>query len=256
MYGLQGSIGNRGVYLEMLILVVETPAASANCGNNSQLDRSQKRASKRVDVQFQTDPSLCIICQKEKRGRAKKDSKDRRRTEKLTTCTSLHGTLHNAATLRDDQRLLVYLVGGDDVAAEVKHHRSCYQQYTNRKDLEKLIDTEEEQSSPYETAFKNLLQEIQGPLRRGELLVTMPAMCNRFNRLLVEQGLSNPQYRTEKLKRRLRTHFAEEVVFYQTEELGKPCVLYSAHLPLIRVSELLQEVLDEATGTDTDDVTV
>ena len=29
--------------------------------------------------------------------------------------------------------------------------------------------------------------------------------------------------------------------------------MYSAHLPLIRVSELLQELLDEATGTDTDD---
>ena len=97
----------------------------------------------------------------------------------------------------------------------MKYHRSCYQRYTNRKDLEKLIHTEEEQSSPYETAFKNLLQEIQGPLRRGERLVTMPAMCNRFNRLMVEQRLSNPQYRTEKLKRRLRTHFGEEVVFYQ-----------------------------------------
>ena len=59
-------------------------------------------------------------------------------------------------------------LGGDDVAAEVKYHRSCYQRYTNRKDLDKLIDTEEEQSSPYETVFKNLLQEIQGPLRRGE----------------------------------------------------------------------------------------
>ena len=45
----------------------------------------------------------------------------------------------------------------------------------------------------------------------------------------------------------------EGVVFYQTEELGKPCVLYSAHLPLIHVCELLQELLDEATGTDTDD---
>ena len=78
---------------------------------------------------------MCIICQKEKRGRAKRDSKDRRHTEKLTTCTSLHGTLRNSATLRDDQRLLVYLVGGDDVAAEVKYHRSCYQRYTNRKDL-------------------------------------------------------------------------------------------------------------------------
>ena len=135
----------------------------------------------------------------------------------------------------------------------MKYHRSCYQRYTSRKDLDKLIDTEEEQSSPYETVFKNLLQEIQGPLRRGERFVTMPAMCNRFNRLLVEQGLSNPQYRTGKLKRLLRTHFGEGVVFYHTEELGKPCVLYSAHLPLIRVSELLQELLDEATGTDTDD---
>ena len=46
--------------------VVETPAASANCGNNPQLDRSQKKNKQRLDVQYQTDPSLCIICQKEK----------------------------------------------------------------------------------------------------------------------------------------------------------------------------------------------
>ena len=72
---------------------------------------------------------------------------------------------------------LVYLVGGNDVAVEVKYHRSCYQQYTNRRGLEKLIDTKEEQSSPHETAFKTLLQQIQGPLR-GERLVTMPAVCN------------------------------------------------------------------------------
>ena len=127
MYDLQGRVGNRGVYLEMLILVLLKLQQHLQIAVIilSWTDR-EKRTSKRLDVQFQTDPSLCIICQKEKRGQAKRDSKDRRRTEKLTTCTSLHGTLHNAATLRDDQRLLVYLVGGDDVAAEVKYHRSCY----------------------------------------------------------------------------------------------------------------------------------
>lgn len=220
------------------------PPSSAERGSPKRVE--QKRASRRIDTQFQTDESRCIICQQEKRDKGK----NRRLFEKLTTCTSLRGTLRNAATLRANQRVLLNLVGGDDVAAEVKYHRSCYQRYTNSKDLQRLVGAEETKTDPYDIAFAKLLQEIEGPIHRGDRLFTVPILCNRFNESVIEQGLSNPHYRSEKLKCRLRKHFGDDVVFYQTVDLGKPCVLYSAQLSLIRVAELLQEPLDDSEDCD------
>ena len=192
---------------------IHEPPASAS-DESPVHDVSQKRTSRGLDDQFQTDASRCIICQQEKRDRAKRDTKGHHCLEKLTNCINLGDTLCNTAMLCDDQCVLLYLVSVDAVAAEVMYHRSCYQCYTNRKDLERLMDTEKEKSGPYDIAFTNLLQEVQDPICRGKRLFTMPVLCDHFNELVVEQGQNNPHYRAENLKRHLQKHFGEDIVFY------------------------------------------
>ena len=100
--------------------------------------------------------SKCVICQVED----KKLVNDRRRNEPLILCTNLRSTLLNAARLQQHDRLLLLLDtgGGDNVAADILYHRSCYGVFTHKKELERLADT------PQGKTFQSLTSEVESLL--------------------------------------------------------------------------------------------
>lgn len=97
------------------------------------LDPPPAKRQTRAHVQ-PTTAKQCIICQSDRR------SKDR--SESLAECQTFQAgqTLLSAAETRQDRRLLLALRGKDPIAIEVKYHRVCYANYTNKSRLAGLSE--------------------------------------------------------------------------------------------------------------------
>ena len=67
----------------------------------------------------------------------------------------------------------------------------------------------------------------------------MPDLCSRFNSLLIVNGVADADCRTEKLKRRLRDHFKDQLQFFLYEGFGKPCIVYGVNTPVCEVAKYL-----------------
>ena len=215
------------------------PSAQSQ-GTSTDRDKtsSTTRQSRRCDPRYKTVPDLCVLCQTEKTR-----PKDRRRVEPLTRCTNLGSTLLDAARLQQKERVLIYLegLGVDNVAAEVVYHRSCYQEFTNKRVLDRLKDTSAEKESPYTAAFKALFAQVEQALLEDEQVMALPAVRDRFVECLREEGVENPAYRTEKVKRHLREHFDKRVFFYQPDKVGEPGIVYGSIIPLHRLARFLND---------------
>lgn len=182
-----------------------------------------------------TNIKSCIICQAEKT-----DSKDRRRKEKLTTCQTLTAgeSLVNAATIRDDQRLLVALDGQDLIALEVCYHRSCYRSYTNVKIPEESKNQNDEaETQIYEEAFQELKNEVEIQLFQRLEVLRMSSLRAKYVELLFRRGVNNPEYRSEKLKSRLQRSFGEKVSFWHPRHRSEAELVYYEEIPKGQVVE-------------------
>ena len=62
---------------------------------------------------------------------SKQRTKKRKLDQLVTSETVDGGKLREAATRKDDQRILLHILGNDCVALEVKYHKRCYEHYTS-----------------------------------------------------------------------------------------------------------------------------
>ena len=118
----------------------------------------------------------------------------------------------DAAIARDDQRLLLYIKGVDLIAKEARYHGKCRSKYvstTNLKCLSYKEDNEEEEYV-YSAAFAMLVDEITPRLSEGKIY-DMSHLLDRYKQVLEVKGISCSNYRSEKLKRRMRGHFLEQI---------------------------------------------
>ena len=156
----------------------------------------------------------------------------------------------------------------DNVAADVLYHRSCYQAYTQPKELRRLTDSQEEDhdNSPFQSAFQALVKEIEETILNendnGVHICRMPDLCNRFAFFLTKEGITDhTSYRTEKLKRRLRLHFGNRLTFYQPTGRSA-CIVHAANAPAHNLAQAISsssfgaalDISDSATLSDLEDL--
>ena len=119
----------------------------------------------------------------------------------------------DAAVARDDQPLLINIKGVDMIAKEAKYHGKCRSKYVSKTNLkyQGYKEDNEEEECVYSAAFALLVDEITPALSEGKIY-DMTYLLDRYKQVLVVKGVSCSTYRSEKLKRRMRNHFLDQIV--------------------------------------------
>ena len=99
------------------------------------------------------------------------------------------------------------------MAADIVHHRSCYQEYLNPKKLKRFEDLPEELTTGYTKAYALLFEELETSVLKGTKVAFLRDLRNRFTYLLRQQGEENDVYRTEKVERYLHI-LANALLFF------------------------------------------
>ena len=58
---------------------------------------------------------------------------------------------------------------------------------------------------------------------------------DHYKQLLEVKGISCSNYRSEKLKRRMRSHFLDQIVIEKQNDPSKPELIYSSHLSVANI---------------------
>ena len=119
----------------------------------------------------------------------------------------------------------------DAIAADIMYHPSCYREFTRSDNLEKLRDTPAESSDGYCDAFLELSEEIQRKVIIGGKVIGMKKLLQTFLSILKSKGVDLRQYRVEKLKRRLRKRFGDDLSIFNPNP-SKPAVLFPSSMPV------------------------
>ena len=204
-----------------------------------------------------TSSSVCLFC--------RKVTKRHRGTRyRLMQCLTFEAceAIYNAAQIQNDGDVLRELLPGpgqpDPIARELRYHRPCYAKYTHAKTLEKLLEDEQKAErgtqplrdgmTVYDRAFLCLAAEV------NENIITKAAagnvarvadLCSRYNTfLLEEEGVGAANYRVANLKKRLRKHFGNALVFFRNNKrVTDPELVTAGNIP----KEVLLARLAEST---------
>ena len=166
-------------------------------------------------------------------------------------------TLKNAATIRDDQRILSEISGKDLVAIEVKYHRSCYRSYSSPKTLERLRqkDNQSRHLSGYDGAFESLSEYVQQKIVDDFDIVSMPSLKEKYIERLAQNGIVNENYHAEKLKNHLIKKLGNALEFWHFSFRVKFEIVYSKELPTGKIIEehVAESESDPDLSSDEDD---
>ena len=127
------------------------------------------------------------MCQQDKYDKKKRSRENL--TQLLTYDAAIK--IQRAAQLRKDHRVLLQVGNrdpGDLIAIECKYHRSCYRDYTNPRETEKIarLNEDEEERSEYDKAFDNLAKEVNEKIIDGMEIISMSVLREKFIELLRE----------------------------------------------------------------------
>lgn len=193
----------------------ETTPDSCASGATPRLSRSQIPS---------IDWSNCLFCKK----KTHKKVKDMVTTATFEACRSIR----QAAEVKgDDDMLLVLPANNDLIAAEAKYHKACYATYVSSSNIKFKAFREGKDEDAYATAFSELAAEITSDIKAGRAF-TMGFLLTKYKALLQKTGLPAESYTSQRLKLRLKKHFAEEIVFHQPPDRSKSELLYSSHISL------------------------
>lgn len=94
-----------------------------------------KECHKTRSVVYPIDLTFCVICQKDR-----KSAKNRRVNENLVTCSTDEARLNliRAAEIRQDSGICTCLQDTDFIALKVKYHRTCYKNFINKDQLQRI----------------------------------------------------------------------------------------------------------------------
>ena len=112
----------------------------------------------------------------------------------------------------------------DLIAYEAKFHKNCYQNYASKSNLKYASSkgrAETEREKELGSTFKILLSKIEKDLSNGKVFEVSSLLRCFKELLLMNYPNADPNYRSEKLKKRLKNHFTDEVVFIPSKNPTK-----------------------------------
>ena len=164
----------------------------------------------------------------------------------------MKNTLQNAAEIRNDQQMKTRISYSDLTAYEARFHKNCYQNYTSKSNLKYASSkgrAETEREKEPGSTFKILLSEIEKDFRNGKVF-EVSSLLQRFKELLVmNYPNADPNYSSEKLKKRLKNHFTDEAVFIPSKNPTKSDYIMSSSVTIrdaVHPTTKLKEDINQA----------
>ena len=221
--------------------------AASSCSVGSAGDIAPARRTTQ-SMTVKTDVTACLFCQQ--KGWKHRGSRGKQ-NEGLSQCLTFQAaeTMRGAATIREDERVLIQVQAGPDaIATEIKYHKLCYSTYTDRRVLQSLEEAgvAEEDSvaggarSKFQEAFVVLADEVEAEIlsRVGDAKAIKLSHLRKCYIGLLEEAGVHSDYRAACLKLRLQRKFGERIKFIPGSSITDPEVVVSA--------DILRDVLLQA----------
>ena len=188
---------------------------------------------------FQKDPAKCLLCQAIRYVKRKHTGS--RVAEPLTSCSThdIANSIMNAAEVRQDHELLIAIRGSDLVAMEIKYHGSCHRRYTDKQTLERIhaAPSASQALDPYDAAFHEMKKYINTELFQEMKVLRMTDLLTRYKELLSGGGFQSPNYRAEKLKRRMVKCFGRQLSFWHPHQRSESEMVFVTDVPKGQIVE-------------------
>ena len=180
---------------------------------------------------------------------SKQRTKKRKLDQLVTSETVDGGKLREAATRKDDQRILLHILGNDCVALEVKYHKRCYEHYTsflrhaNPKDAIKY---------KFNKSFECFSSWVKKEVIENENIFYMRKLKEVFIKTVMEmENEDASHYKTIRLKRRLQDKFPQ-LVFHKPKRRYNSETVFSEDVNQGTVVERALTETDDQSDEDTD----
>ena len=183
-------------------------------------------------------------------------STKKRKPDKLVSAETIDGgKLREAATAKNDQKILVHILDNDCVALEVKYHKRCYERYTSCVRHASPEVEEKYESCKYIKSFESFSHYVKQEIVDGHRFIYMRELRNKFVetvRVIDNEDSSN--YKAFRLKRRLRNRFPQ-LVFYQPRRRFTSEIVFAEDISKGAVAEraLNSEGQDDWDKIDSDE---
>lgn len=183
-----------------------------------------------------------------------KGSKVLSNVSSFDACNSIRA----AAKTRGDSAMIRNIQGVDLIAMEAKYHSACRTSYVSKSNIkhQTFKEENEEEECVYAQALQELLEEISPGISSGKAY-EMSYLLERFKAKLSMSGIASwSTYRSEKLKRRLKNHFSDSIVFHKQPDPSKPELVYSSKIfvqSIINAAASLRKPRQEQTRSDSNE---
>ena len=148
----------------------------------------------------------------------------------LVVCETVNGgLLRDAATKKNDERILLQIMDKDCVAIEVTYHRKCYSKYTNflHKQDKKAGDGGK---SLYDAGYEQFCKKVVEELIKNKKVTFMSHLHSKFVKIVQRvERLHARDFRKFRLKERL-IHSYPQLVFVTPKQRNVSEIIFAENL--------------------------
>lgn len=167
------------------------------------------------------------------------------------------GQLRKAATLKEDESILLHIRGKDCVALEVKYHNRCYQKYTSflryyKDGSHTEGGTSTKQQVIYNEGFNTFCEQfVKVKIIKKEHIFDMSKVKEQFVKIVADvESVDASNYKTSRLKQRMKERFPQ-LIFQAPKQRNKSEMVYSV---CIKPSTMVENVhCIDISSADTSD---
>ena len=168
----------------------------------------------------------------------------------VTSETVDGGKLREAATRKDDQRILRHILGIDCVALEVKYHKRCYEHYTS---FLRHAKPKEEIKYKFNKSFESFSSWVKKEVIENQNIFYMSKLREKFIKTVMETSNEDAShYKTIRLKWRLQERFPQ-LVFHKRKRRYYSEIVYSEDVNQGSVVERALTEEDDHEDTEHED---
>ena len=178
--------------------------------------------------------------------------------DKLVSAETVDGgKLREAATRKEDQRILVHILDKDCIALEVKYHQKCYKNYTsflfNAPQKEPAADDYASGKCSYKKSFDGLCKFVEHEIIESHGIYYLSMLKAKFVKMVPEvENDDASSYRTSRLKKRLQERFPQ-LVFHTPSVRSRSEIVYAEELCKGDAAEIILNTKEISDVDETED---
>ena len=145
--------------------------------------------------------------------------------------------------------MLLQIKGQDCIAREIKYHRSCYKNYVRLETLTKLeaqncaTEDKDLEATAKHLASCVIIFKVKSSLKQE----SSTKLVGKFASHLNEEGLNISDYRSSKLKQRLKGAFGKQLDLRKPSDPSQLELVYSAN---VEKREIVESLVSQSDVTD------